>query len=99
MADAIEPNHGWYRLTPDRVVIGMLAAEGFLLLSERFRWFAFNQHKGWTVLVALATVGLTLLLMLLWFAAALSSVAGSNTVSARCCCWSWPSRWRLAASE
>ncbi len=71
MAEIEQPNRRWYRLTPDRVVLGLLAAEGFLLLSERFRWFACNQHKGWTVLVALATVGLALLLMFLWFAAAL----------------------------
>ena len=30
----------------------LLAVEGFLLLSAWFRWFAFNQHKGWTVLIA-----------------------------------------------
>ena len=71
MADAPEAKRRWYRLTPDRLVIGLLAAEGFLLLSERFRWFAFNQHKGWTVLIDVAAVGLTLLVMLLWLAAAL----------------------------
>ncbi len=71
MTDAPEAKPRWYRLTPDRLVIGLLAAEGFLLLSERFRWFAFNQHKGWTVLIDVATVGLTLLVMLLWFTAAL----------------------------
>ncbi len=57
----------WYRLTPDRLVIGLLAVEGFLLLSEQFRLFS----KGWGVLIALAVVGVTLLLMLLWLAAAL----------------------------
>jgi hypothetical protein len=66
-----EPTRRWYCLTPDRLVVALLAVEGFLLLSERCRWFAFNQHKGWTVLIVVATVGLTLLLMLLWFAAAL----------------------------
>ncbi len=60
----------WYRLTPDHLVIGLLAVEGFLLLSEWFGWFAFNR-QSWTVLIALAVVGATLLLMLLWFAAAL----------------------------
>jgi hypothetical protein len=71
MADAPEAKRRWHRLTPDRLVLGLLAAEALLLLSGYFRWFAFNQHKGWTVLVDLAVVGLTLLLMLLWFAAAL----------------------------
>jgi hypothetical protein len=65
------PDRRWYRLTPDRLVIGLLAVEGFLLLSEWFHWFAFNRCKGWTVLVAAASVGATLLLMSLWCAAAL----------------------------
>ncbi len=71
MADAPEPKCRWYRLTPDRLVVGLLGVEGLLLLSERFRWFPFNQHKGWTVLVAVAVVGLTLLLLFFWFLAAL----------------------------
>jgi hypothetical protein len=61
----------WYRLTPDRVVILLLAVEGFLLLSEWFGWFPFNQHKGYTVLIAMAAVAAAMLLMLLWFLAAL----------------------------
>ena len=44
-----------YRLTPDRCVVALLALEGFLLLSAWFRWFPFNQHKGWTVLVTIAS--------------------------------------------
>ena len=50
----------WFRLTPDRCVLALLALEGFLLLSAWFRWFPFNQHKGWTVLICLATVGAAL---------------------------------------
>ena len=61
----------WYRVTPDRCVLGLLALEAFLLLSAWFRWFPFNQHKGWTVLICLATVGAALFLMFLWFLAAL----------------------------
>jgi hypothetical protein len=53
------------QLTPDRLLIALLAMEGFLLLSERFRWFAFNEHKGWTVLICLTTVGAGFVLMLL----------------------------------
>jgi hypothetical protein len=49
----------------------LFALEGFLLLSERFRWFAFNEHKGWTVLIAVSNVGAAMLLMFLWFLAAL----------------------------
>ena len=49
----------------------LLAAEGILWLSKRFQWFAFNQHKGWTVLVAVGAVGVFLLLTFLWFLLAL----------------------------
>ncbi len=61
----------WFRLTPGCCVLGLLVLEGFLLVSEHFRWFTINQDKGWTVLIALAAVGLTLLLMFFWFLAAL----------------------------
>ncbi len=62
----------WYRLTPDRLVLVLLAVEGLLWLSQRFRWFPFNEHKGWTVLVAVAGVGVFVLRMFLWFVAALA---------------------------
>ena len=75
MADALDctckTRRRWFRLTPDRCVLGLLAVEGFLLLSAWFQWFAFNQHKGWSVLICLATVGAAFVLMLLWFLAAL----------------------------
>ena len=61
----------WYRPTPGRLLPVLLAVEGFLWLSERFRWFPFNQQKGWTVLIAIASVGVFLLLMLGWFFLAL----------------------------
>jgi MFS family permease len=64
-------HHRWYRLTPDRLLIGLLAIACLLWLSERFRWFQFNEHKGYTVLIAVASVGVLLLLVLLWLAAAL----------------------------
>ncbi len=70
-ASACKARRRWFRLTPDRCVVALLALEGFLLLSAWFRWFPFNQHKGWTVLIAIATVGVALLLMLLSFLAAL----------------------------
>ena len=74
MADATEDTRKvrrWFRLTPDRVVLGLLALEGFLLLSQRFEWFAFNRHKGYTVLITVASVGLAMVLMFCWFLAAL----------------------------
>jgi len=61
----------WYHLTPDRFLIGLLAVEGVLLLSERFSWFPFNERKGWTVLIAMATVCVAVLLMVLWLLASL----------------------------
>jgi hypothetical protein len=70
MADDL-PKPRWYRLTPDRFVIGLLVVECLLGLSEQFHWFPFNQHKGWTVLIAVAVIGATILLMLLWFIASL----------------------------
>jgi hypothetical protein len=51
---------------PNRFIIGLLAVQVFLFLSERFRWFPFNEHKGWTVLIALGVVGLAVVVMLVW---------------------------------
>ena len=62
---------GWFRVTPDRVVIGLLMVECLLWLSERFQWFEFNYWCGNTVLTAVASVGVVMLLMLLWFVLAL----------------------------
>ena len=70
MSDAPEQPR-WYRLSPDRLLPVLLAVEGLFWLSQRFHWFAFNEHKGWTMLIAVATVGVFLLLMFLWFLAAL----------------------------
>jgi Leucine-rich repeat (LRR) protein len=56
----------WYRLTPDRLVFGLLAVEGLLVLSEWFGWFSFN-GQTWTVLISFAAVGLALVVMFLWF--------------------------------
>jgi hypothetical protein len=61
----------WYRPTPGWLVFGSLAVTGFLFLSEKWRWFSFNEHKGWTVLIAVAAVGVVLAVMLLWWLAAL----------------------------
>ncbi len=58
--------------TPAWLIFGLLVVEGLLWLSERFQWFGFNHHKGWTVLIAVAAVGVAFLLMLLWFLAACS---------------------------
>jgi hypothetical protein len=60
------PNHRWYHLTPDRFFIGLLVMQVFLLLSEPFQWFAFNEKKSWTVLIAVGVIGLAVLVMLAW---------------------------------
>jgi hypothetical protein len=38
----------------------------FLFLSDQFKWFPFNEHKGWTALIAVGVVGLAVVLMLVW---------------------------------
>jgi len=57
----------WFHLTPDRLVLLLLVIEGLLWLSERFRLLS----KGWTTVIAVAALGVLILLMLLWFAGAL----------------------------
>ena len=66
-----EGRGGWYRPTPGRLFVGLLVAEGVLLLSERFSWFAFNERKGWTVLIAVAAMCAVIILTFLWLAASL----------------------------
>ncbi|MBL7044862.1 MAG: hypothetical protein ISR77_39915 [Pirellulaceae bacterium] len=66
-----KPKRRWYHLSPDRLIFGLLAVEGFLLLSEWFQWFAFNEKKGWTVLIAVAAVCLVVVVMLLWLVVSL----------------------------
>jgi hypothetical protein len=65
------PKLRWYRPTPGRFLVFLLIIEAVLLLSEQFRWFAFNEHKGWTVLIAIACVVVAMVLMLLGFVLAL----------------------------
>ncbi len=70
MDHTIQSRVRWFHLTSGRVVIGLLAVEGLLRLSERFQWPAW--HKGYAVLAAVASVGLTMLLMLLWLVLAIA---------------------------
>ncbi len=55
-------NLRWLRLTPDGLLLGLFIVECLLWLSKP--WFG----KGWAPLAAVATVGLAVLLMLLWLA-------------------------------
>ena len=61
----VGPKFPLYRPAPRWLLLGLLAAEGFLMLSERFEWFAFGKHKGWLVLICLGAVGGVLSLGLL----------------------------------
>jgi hypothetical protein len=65
------PKRRWYRLSPDRFVVGLLIVVCLLWLSQTFQWFGFNHHRGRTVLIAVAAVGANALLMLLQWVAAL----------------------------
>jgi hypothetical protein len=50
-------------------VIGLLAVEVLLWLSERFGWIGW--HKGYAALTAVASVGVAMLGMFVWFGVAL----------------------------
>jgi hypothetical protein len=69
MDDTTPTRVRFYHITPGRFVTGLLAVDVFLWLSERFGWLAW--HKGYAVLTALASIGVAMVLMLLWFAVAL----------------------------
>ncbi len=56
-----------FRLTPGHCLLALLAVEFLLFLSQWFRWLP----KGWPVLIAVAAVGVVMLGMLVWLAAAL----------------------------
>lgn len=47
-------------------VLGLLAAEGVLFASERFKWFDFNHEKGLTVLLAVVLVGVAAMAFFVW---------------------------------
>ena len=63
----IASNRRWYHPTPGHFLAGLLAVEGILLAVHWGGGF----HKGYGVLIALASVGVFLVLMLVWFAVAL----------------------------
>jgi hypothetical protein len=68
---APKPKLRWYRLTPDRAVIGLLIVECLLWLSDRFGWLGW--HKGYAVLTGVGMVVAAVLVLLLWWLAALVS--------------------------
>ena len=60
-----------FRVTPGRLLAALLATEGLLFLGDWCRCSPFNEHKGYAVLIALASVGVFLLVMFAWFLASL----------------------------
>ena len=75
------PTDGWFHVTPDRFVIGLLVVECLLWLSGQLQWFS----KGYAVLTTVAVLGMATLYLLAWFAAAVV------------CRWLFPFRPHLAA--
>lgn len=74
MSDAIvrdgQTARAWYQPTIGKFLFALFAIEIALYASEQYRWFEFNRHKNWTVLVNVAVVAVGLLLVLLWVAGA-----------------------------
>ena len=91
------PKRRWFHITPDRIVVLLLAVDGVLFFSERFRCFGFNENKGWTVLIAVTSVGLALLVLLVGLAGSmvlrgrfqfsLRSLLVLVMAAALPCCW------------
>ena len=69
MGDTTQARVRWFHPTPGRCVIALLAVECLLWLSERFGWLPW--HKGYAVLTAVASVGVAMLAMVVWFGVAL----------------------------
>ncbi len=65
--DAPRPATSCFQLTPGHCLLALLAVEFLLFLSQWFRWLP----KGWPVLIAVASVGVVILAMFVWFAVAL----------------------------
>ncbi len=70
-----------FRLTPAWLIFGLLVVEGLLWLSERYRWFWFNERKGWTVLMAVAV--------------AIAFLAGTLLLWAVGHAWGWRNHFRI----
>jgi hypothetical protein len=67
LAHADEIPFGKRLFMPHGVVATLLGVEILLFCSWWFQWFSFNAHKGWTVIIAVAAMLLTLVFLGLWF--------------------------------
>jgi hypothetical protein len=61
----------WFHPTPGRLVAILLILECLLWLSACFQCFAYDEKKGWAMLIAVAAFGVAILLMVLWLIVAL----------------------------
>lgn len=61
-----EPKRPWYRPTPDRFLVGLLMAQGGLLLADRFFLFGLSRGDLWNVQLAAGLVCGVVLVGLLW---------------------------------
>lgn len=62
----------WYAPAPAKFLVAVLLMQSVLFLSSHYRWFWFNEYKGYTVLIAVAATTACLLLLALcvgvsWF--------------------------------
>ena len=64
---SLAPKPRWFYPTPDRLLLMLVGVECTLWLSGRFRWFAVGQQKGYPVLIAVASAGVFLAPIFLWF--------------------------------
>lgn len=62
-------NSRYYAPTPAKFLLAVVLMQGTLFLSSSFRWFWFNQHKGYTVLIAVVATAILLLLFVIVAAA------------------------------
>jgi uncharacterized membrane protein YciS (DUF1049 family) len=54
--NSLKPIRRLFRLTPGRLIAGLFVFDAFLFLSDRLGWLGLGHHKGWAVLIALASV-------------------------------------------
>ncbi len=64
---SLAPKPRWFYPTPDRLLLMLVGVECTLWLSGRFRWFAVGQQKGYPVLIVVASAGVFLAPIFLWF--------------------------------
>lgn len=58
----------WYAPTPGKFLLAVLLLQVVLFLSAQYRWFWFNERKGYTVLITVAATVLLLSMLCGWIA-------------------------------